>query len=1522
MTLHRALRRSMAVLLTVALTLTMVPWNMPDKQVYGDSSPQLLPVGLENGDFEGELNDKGLPMDWRYWISGVSADVTVSDSVYATGNQSIHFDVDQQNVGVESKAFAVQEGEILNVTASVYAEQFSTTGSDGGIDMWVRYFNSDVITNANRIQYQDVKFKIPAAEVVQGQWVQLGGDTPPVPEGAQYAIVFLYSHRDNTFKGYYDHVQAYRYQVSAEETTPPNAGFEQPVNDGVIPGWTTSPNPLKANTMVEVSQVQAASGSHSLRITDDNSESAVLVYSDYMDVEAGKSYGASTNLYIAEGSGRIYIKYYDASNDEVGSMSQGAEAPVQSWNRVTVEGKAPAGAVKARILLYSGYSTIDVDAYYDDVTFEEVTVLTMTTEFGEPVSLGDATVVAKTNGGAIGNGEIYFGASGSPAQFYALDAITGDVKFTAEIPSTDVIWAVTVGSDGNPYVAGTQSGIMYRYNRATQELESLGENPSNKWIWDLDASADGKIYGSTYPDSKAFEYDISTGQYSDYGTLYPGQEYVRGSGVTDKYFYAGITTEGHLIRIDRQTGDRIEINTPITGIRAGISSIEVYDQKLYLTHGTSLLIMNEDENNYDAGGETITYTTVKRLLYEDPEASDGKISPPSPHNSDLMYYRNQHTSELWTYNRVTNEAAAVTPQVILPDKRLKAMNWVELTEGPNAGRKVLSMLSDEVDLAIFDPVSHTLETKVPDVAKSGIEINSFELGPDNKFYMGGYQGAMSIYDTNKGYFERQEKEPHQISSTGFLNNKVYFGLYGGAKIWRYDLSQPYNLGVNPGFYHDIPAMQSRTMTFTSGDDRLFIGSVADYGQLGGALTVYHEPTDEWNTYQNVIQNQSIIGLAYHNGKLYGGSSIWGGLGIDPSETSAKMFEWDAATASKTAEFIPNVPGFEPKMIGELSIGPDGNLYGIMWGTSLASENSSALFVMDPENKDILRYRILTTGQKASNWRPFFLYWAPDGLLYTTIGRQLMVFDPQTLAYNKLITPDVHVMALGPDGSVYYKKGSELMRLPVRMTGASLSAESASVPVGQSTELPVTLQLMNGLNGNSDGTDIAYQISDASIASIEDGVLTGLKEGTVTISASVLQDTAAATTNTIEITVTAAEEPAPPGSPNAPVTQNPASPAPVSPQTPQPPVREGEQSFGSAELQKKDADQGGVSISLKQGMDAAVLPYQADEWLDGSHLQVQSEHGTLHVPFSTFQELKKLYPSVTDAQMIVSLQEPDEEAPRTDSDVLKAGSEVLEVHMYLRSSAGEELHMNTFSEPLKLEMPYLSTQVDEELIGMYRYNDSSSTWVFVGGEIMEGRSEAAAELDRPGTYAILEYNKTFVDVPMTHWAHRTLQILSAKHIVEGMTEERFFPRAVTTRAEFTALLVRALGLAASAGDTDFTDVPDNAWYADDIAAAVQAGLVQGITDSSFAPSEPVTREQIAVLLVRAYEWLSHEEMAGGNLLSNYMDSTQVSPWAGEDVNKAILLGLMSGRGESVFDPASAANRAETAQSVLNLLKRMK
>lgn len=238
------------------------------------------------------------------------------------------------------------------------------------------------------------------------------------------------------------------------------------------------------------------------------------------------------------------------------------------------------------------------------------------------------------------------------------------------------------------------------------------------------------------------------------------------------------------------------------------------------------------------------------------------------------------------------------------------------------------------------------------------------------------------------------------------------------------------------------------------------------------------------------------------------------------------------------------------------------------------------------------------------------------------------------------------------------------------------------------------------------------------------------------------------------------------------------------------------------------------------------------------------------------------------------------------------------------------------EASRIFLPYEPAGVDEELLGVYFYNEDRQVWEYVGGKMDHENKRFVVEVSRPGYYAVMEYDKSFEDLPDAHWAHDAVKRLAARHIVNGVNDAEFAPNGLTTRAEFAALLVRALGLRGSTG-APFTDVGDD-WYAGEIAAAYEAGLVQGVTADRFGPDERVTREQMAAMIVRAYEFAQETKVSGGGKMGAFRDADEVSAWAGEDVTRALELGLMRGRGSGRFAPRDGATRAEAAMAIWNLI----
>ncbi|MEC0226363.1 chondroitinase-B domain-containing protein [Paenibacillus alba] len=175
--------------------------------------------------------------------------------------------------------------------------------------------------------------------------------------------------------------------------------------------------------------------------------------------------------------------------------------------------------------------------------------------------------------------------------------------------------------------------------------------------------------------------------------------------------------------------------------------------------------------------------------------------------------------------------------------------------------------------------------------------------------------------------------------------------------------------------------------------------------------------------------------------------------------------------------------------------------------------------------------------------------------------------------------------------------------------------------------------------------------------------------------------------------------------------------------------------------------------------------------------------------------------------------------------------------------------------------------------------------------------------------------TFVDVPK-HWASEAISKAAAKGIVNGYSDGSFKPDEPMTRLQFAAMLVRALGLKPEPSKPDFTDeasIP--AWAAGELGAALKAGIIQGYEDQSLRPNEAINRIEMVAMLVRALP-----QSEGTSAAASFSDSSQIPSWALPLVSRANSLGLVDGRENHAFKPFDVATRAEAVTVVMRMLDR--
>ena len=198
-------------------------------------------------------------------------------------------------------------------------------------------------------------------------------------------------------------------------------------------------------------------------------------------------------------------------------------------------------------------------------------------------------------------------------------------------------------------------------------------------------------------------------------------------------------------------------------------------------------------------------------------------------------------------------------------------------------------------------------------------------------------------------------------------------------------------------------------------------------------------------------------------------------------------------------------------------------------------------------------------------------------------------------------------------------------------------------------------------------------------------------------------------------------------------------------------------------------------------------------------------------------------------------------------------------------------------------------------------------------VTSGGTSATGSADR-FTYQAAPCTASFSDVPSTYWAHQAILTLACKGIIAGFPDGTFQPGAPVTRAQFAKMLVLTLGLKVGSGATSFADVPASAWFAPYVAAAVQAGIVDGLTPTTFGPNDSLTREQMAVLLARALKLTKTTTL-------HFSDDTQISAWAVAGVEEAVAAGYVGGFPDGSLQPLGAATRAQAAKVLALVLQEM-
>ncbi|NOU69827.1 DUF2341 domain-containing protein [Paenibacillus sp. LMG 31461] len=455
-------------------------------------------------------------------------------------------------------------------------------------------------------------------------------------------------------------------------------------------------------------------------------------------------------------------------------------------------------------------------------------------------------------------------------------------------------------------------------------------------------------------------------------------------------------------------------------------------------------------------------------------------------------------------------------------------------------------------------------------------------------------------------------------------------------------------------------------------------------------------------------------------------------------------------------------------------------------------------------------------------------------------------------------------------------------------------------------------------------DLQFASSDESIASVDaDGLVTAKKQGTVTITTFHHELKA-----TYELTVKAADPGGNSGSSGGGTGGGgggQSGPIPTDTHLVSEPFV---QVIKPDDLHLKN-EQGTATIRVEEGKSQVAVPYEVAAQFAGDHLQLVFDWGSANVSMKAIREagsslddenrkkssLVLTYNSITD-ELLGGIQ--SDSSQRT-----VFLTPVVQVNWQFPTNASSSLQeQSKHFAPIQLSMK-VPPQGNAKRAGLYKvYEDGSLE--YLSENTAWDKPEAVFNVSNGGSYVVLVYNVKYQDTG-GHWAAEVIGDLAARHIFEDIVAEpivkgretsQFEPDKRVTRAEFAALLVRAIGLSGSIKN-NFDDVPSTAWYSQDVAAAVESGVVQGVSDSSFSPDDLVTREQMAVMLMRAWAIMPEHALLDPRAIQ-FQDQDEMSSWAKQAIRDAASIGLLNGTGEGQFSPKGNTSRAETVQAIHNYL----
>ncbi|MBT3275475.1 MAG: hypothetical protein HN368_20130, partial [Spirochaetales bacterium] len=322
------------------------------------------------------------------------------------------------------------------------------------------------------------------------------------------------------------------------------------------------------------------------------------------------------------------------------------------------------------------------------------------------------------------------------------------------------------------------------------------------------------------------------------------------------------------------------------------------------------------------------------------------------------------------------------------------------------------------DVYNYDTKTGSLSFRNIKLPKKPVEIRQLHIDSNDMLYASGYlRGGTIVSDLNTGSWFQYEGVGQCEGITSY-NGKIYLGKYPGSYVYEYDPDGPWDMqNGNPRLLFDLKVnyRQDRPFAMIAAEGRLFVGSIPDYGQIDGGLTLYDIVSGTSETRFDFSPNRSIVSLAVSSRVLFGGTTVCGGLGSHTVHSSGTLFAMDI----ESGEILFDRVLFDGKKnIGGLIALSDGRITGCA---------DSTFFIYDPISAAVdMAHEIAPHDpDRDYRWQISFMKIAPDGIVYGVTGWRLFRFNPATEAIDVLCDEDVYLLEIDSSGRIYTRLESDV-----------------------------------------------------------------------------------------------------------------------------------------------------------------------------------------------------------------------------------------------------------------------------------------------------------------------------------------------------------------------------------------------------------------------------------------------------------------------------------------------------------------